>query len=189
MNQAQEQHIDLILEMDSLINLEDHIFVYDGFVDQQVTKFFANQVKDILEQEEIDFLTGKRIYHVMVECFQNIHRHSDDPPIKYASRTGKKGCISVGKSESSYFVTTGNYIDKNKTTVLSERLDAINEMNHDDVKKFYKELLRKGQIGESGGAGLGFLDMKKRTKNNVAYKFKEISNQTSIVILNIEVSL
>lgn len=189
MTSPQEQHIDLILELDGLINLEEQVFVYDGFVDQEVTKFFANQVKDILEKEEIDFLVGKRIYHVMVECFQNIHRHSDDPPIKYASRTGKKGCISVGKSEDSYFITTGNYIDNDKTTILSERLDVINEMNHDEIKKFYQQLLREGQIGDAGGAGLGFVDMKKRTKNPIAYKFMEVTKKTSIVVLNIEISL
>ena len=100
-----------------------------------------------------------------------------------------RGYISVGRNEGNYFVTTGNYIDTHKTDVLSKRLDVINDMSRDDVKQYYKQALKESRINEGGGAGLGFIDMIKRTGNPIGYKFKKINDATSFVVINAKVSI
>ena len=66
MSSTQEGYMSFVMDLDEKINMKEHIFVYDGFVDQELTKFFANKVNAILENTGVDFLVVKRIYHIMI---------------------------------------------------------------------------------------------------------------------------
>lgn len=182
------EHLNYVLELDKRAKNKDHIFMYDGFVDQSVSKFFADQVKNKIDSENIDYLLANRLYHIMVECFQNIVRHSDDLLTgNHVKDTYRYGFLSVGKTDEFYFVTTGNIISKTNQVKLSAWLDKVNALDTDGVKKLYKEILRENRLNDRGGAGLGFVDMRKRTKNTIDYKLKELNEVCSFLVLNVKI--
>jgi len=53
------------------------ILAYDGDVTHQVMKAFTQLVEEKLESENEDETTRRRLYHVLVECLQNINRHAE----------------------------------------------------------------------------------------------------------------
>ena len=56
-------------------------------------------------------------------------------------------------------------------------LDHINSLDLDGIKALYKEKIKASRLSETGGAGLGFIDMVKKTKNKLVYSFKETDLQ------------
>ncbi|NBR16255.1 MAG: hypothetical protein EBU01_16995, partial [Crocinitomicaceae bacterium] len=51
---------------------------YEGEVTQEITKAFTSMTEKNLEKVEEDGKIKKKVYHVMVECLQNIAKHADD---------------------------------------------------------------------------------------------------------------
>ncbi len=184
-----EEYLDYVIELDKQAEGRDNIFVYKGYVDQEVSKFFANQVKARLDAEGMDYLLANRIYHIMVECFQNIIRHSAARPEGNPENEISKirGYLSVSKSDDFFMVTTGNSIEDEATKNLSAWLDKINALEQDELKKLYKEILRENKLNNRGGAGLGFVDMKKRTKNKIDYRICPLNEDNKFLILNVKI--
>lgn len=183
-----KSYMDFVLEIDEKLNQEEHIFIYDGFVDQEVTKFFSNQVKEKMDREGCDYLLANRVYHIMIECFQNILRHSNDPITGDFYDGDIRGFLSVGSNGTDYFVTTGNFIYGENLKNLSEKIEMVNSLDREGVKKLYKDTLKENRLNDRGGAGLGFIDMRKRTNNLIHYKSKKINDKTHFVVLFVTVS-
>jgi hypothetical protein len=163
------------------------MLVYEGEVTQEVTKAFTALAERNLEKNDENGKVTKKVYHVMVECLQNISKHADDVS-SVSSSNLKKGLVKngifvVGKDEGSYFITSGNPIDKANIQTLKDMIDHINSLNKDEIKALYKEKIKASRISESGGAGLGFIDMVKKTGNKLAYCFKKIDDDNYFFLL------
>ena len=117
----------------------------------------------------------------MVECLQNISKHADNNINSY-SKDGR-GIFMVHKGDEDYKITTGNLIVNNKVDDLKESLDLINSMDKDGLKALYKKQIKEGSLSEKKGAGLGFIDIARKTGNKLIYTFKKIDNESSFFIL------
>ncbi len=187
-----EEYLNYVVGLDHEIEKRDQLFVYKGYVDQEVTKFFANQVKDRLDEEGMEYLLANRVYHIMVECFQNIIRHSAGPKYKEDEISGIRGYMSVSRhvidsDDELYVVTTGNAIQYENVEPLKAWLDKINDLDQDGLKQLYKTILRENKLNNSGGAGLGFVDMKKRTKNKIDYHIAPMKNGHYYLVLSVRI--
>tara|TARA_B110000211_G_C14081853_1_gene554953 strand:+ start:1318 stop:1917 length:600 start_codon:yes stop_codon:yes gene_type:complete len=163
------------------------ILVYEGEVTQEVTKAFTALAERNLEKSDESGKVTKKVYHVMVECLQNISKHANDTS-SVGSNSLEKGLVKngifvVGRNEGSYFVTSGNPIDKDNIESLKNMIDHINSLDKDEIKALYKEKLKASRLSETGGAGLGFIDMVKKTGNKLAYCFKKIDNDNYFFLL------
>ena len=55
------------------------LLVYEGEINQDITKAFTTMTQRNLDEDELTSVPiKKRVYHVMVECLQNIGKHSDN---------------------------------------------------------------------------------------------------------------
>jgi len=156
--------------------------VYEGEVNQSITKAFAALAEKSMNDANMDVTTMKRVYHVMVESLQNISKHADDV-ITGKSRRPGNGIFIVGKSPTDYVITTGNVINNSRVAKIQELIDRVNKLSQDEVKELYKKQMREARLSDKGGAGLGFIDMVKKTGNQLEYHFEQINDLTSFFIL------
>ena len=164
------------------------MLVYEGEVTQEVTKAFTSLTQRRLEGEEgTNLPIQKRVYHVMVECLQNIGRHCDHIDSGLPMRPGQ-GIFMVLKTEDGFNVITGNPIANTKVEGIREMLDKVNQMNRDEIKAYYKEKILASRISEKGGAGLGFIDIVKKTGNRIDYDFVKINDKTSFFIVKTHIN-
>ena len=75
--------------------------VYEGEVNQSITKAFTTLAERKLDEGEDSSKTKKRLYHVMVECLQNICKHADEVDSGEPEIPGK-GIFIVGEGDESY---------------------------------------------------------------------------------------
>lgn len=160
---------------------------YEGEVTQEITKAFTSMTEKNLEKSEEDGKIKKKVYHVMVECLQNIAKHADDDSVtasdKLAEGLSKSGIFLIGSDDKEYFITSGNGIRNEEIPPLKAMIDEINSLDKDGLKALKKKKMKEGMISEQGGAGLGFIDMAKKTGNPFEYHFEPMDAENSFFLL------
>jgi hypothetical protein len=161
--------------------------VYEGEITHQITKAFTSLTESNMAKEEESNTVQKKVFHVMVECLQNISKHADtfgSDDYLFAGR----GIFMVSKGKQDYHVTTGNVIENRKIEELTEMLEEINSLDKEGLKQLYKKQMREGRLSEKGGAGLGFIDIARKTGNKLEYHFLPIDETSSFFLLSSSIS-
>ncbi len=161
--------------------------VYNGEVNQSITKAFVSLAEKNLDETNESLTTKRRVYHVMVECLQNICKHADDPVTGEPDIPGS-GIFVVGYNENAYIVTTGNIVSNERIEGLTHLLERVNHLDRDELKKLYKEQIKQSRLSDKGGAGLGFIDIAKKTGNKLIYHFEPVNDVSSFFILKTKIS-
>ena len=156
--------------------------VYEGKVTHQITKAFIALAEAQMEKDEEASKVQRTVFHVMVECLQNISRHADEYEYGESLYSGK-GIFMVSNTKKAYCITTGNAIYNEKIPELEEMLKEINVLSIDDLKGLYMKQMREGRLSEKGGAGLGFIDIRRKTGQRLDYHFLPISDKVSFFLL------
>jgi hypothetical protein len=155
--------------------------IYEGHFDQEITKAVLSLVEKNFSGNELDELTKKRIFNIIVEILQNICKHqtstADDPAI-----------FIVGKQETDFVIISGNSLHTSKREKLHSMLEHINSKDKDSLKALYKEAKLNSVISDVGGAGLGFIDIARKSGNKLIYCIKQISEEKSFFIFKSVIS-
>jgi hypothetical protein len=159
-----------------------------------VTSDLLTSVLQIMESK-MDYMeespkTKKKVFNVMVECLQNLYHHIDienDSP-KQRSVIEQKSALFIIAKEDDYFqIRTGNYVDKENAKELSEKLEKINGMDKDQLRLYYQEVLNNGSLSEKGTAGLGMIDIARKSGNKLEYALLEVNEKMSFFCLNVKI--
>jgi len=156
--------------------------VYEGEITHQITKAFTSLTETNMQLDEESHSTQKKVFHVMVECLQNLGKHADCLDSSDKQKDGR-GIFLVSKNDESYTITTGNVLNKSKVPEMTEVLEKINSLDKDGLKQLYKHQIKEGRLSHKGGAGLGFIDMAKKTGNKLNYNFLTINDEYSFFVL------
>lgn len=178
----------LINEYYSRLLANEVIIAFDGDITHQVMKAFASLVEEKLEKEKEDESIRRKVYHILVECLQNINRHAEDLYLDENDKYPGRGALLVSKSNSHYRLITANIIKNSGVSDLKSFLNTINHMSAEELNSLYKKQLMEGEITAKGGAGLGFIDIRRKTGNEMEYNFLENDEDTSFFLINITVT-
>lgn len=157
-------------------------YIYRGHFDQNITDNILLLTEANLEKEEQSSKVRKRIYSIMVEGLQNITRHQEDS--EDAAAQEYYGIFVIQKKEDKYYITTGNAIENHSIENLTRLLEKINSLEKDALKDYYKEVLEEGSMSHKGGAGLGLIDMARKSGNKLAYDFLKVNENFSYFYLH-----
>jgi len=156
--------------------------VYEGKVTHQITKAFIALAEAQMEEHEETLKVQRTVFHVMVESLQNISRHADEYESPDSPYSGK-GIFMVSNTPESYCVTTGNAIMNDKIQDLINMLEQVNNLEKDELKDLYMKQMKEGRISTKGGAGLGFIDIRRKTGEKLDYHFLPITETVSFFLL------
>lgn len=163
------------------IRTHEITLAYEGEMNHQLMKVFTGIALGRMSEEEEQQQVQKKVYHVMIECLQNIAKH--------AFRTNREtqsdlnhGILIISKNSHNYLITTGNIIEIDRTEYLNDLLEKINSLNKVELDELYKSQLKKGRLSDKGGAGLGFIDIKRKTGQNLEFHFLPVSKSHSFFL-------
>ncbi|MDB5273072.1 MAG: hypothetical protein JWO58_1439 [Chitinophagaceae bacterium] len=152
------------------------ILVYEGEFTQEITKSVLSMAERNLEYMEEESSTKKKVFNVMVECLQNICKHTD----KVAEdKLWNSAIFMIAKDSEYYSIVSGNAIENSFIPALEEKLSQINSLDKEGLKNLYKEMLMNAQLSEKGGAGLGFVDIARKSGQKLDYSFEPINDHSS----------
>ncbi len=157
---------------------DDLNYVYRGVFNSEIANYILSLAERNILQSRIKGKTRKRVFHLMVESIQNITRHQD-----YDDDLSKTSFFAIQKSGSTIFITTGNIIDTENVEVLDGKLQKLNELSKEELTQYYLTVLNDGTISSKGGAGLGLIEIIRKSGNKLLYKFKELSENKSFIYM------
>ncbi len=149
-------------------------YVYKGIFNPDLTDKILSLAETNMNLTKESSRTQKRVYFVMVESLQNITRHQD---IHQAEEN--HAFFVVQNKNGLYELSSGNVIEKPQMNELKKRIDKINSLSANDLKEYYRDVLNNTGMSEKGGAGLGLIEMARRSGNKLSYDFENINDKLS----------
>jgi hypothetical protein len=159
-------------QIHSIMNDVNAVLIYSGEFNQDIVKSMLNYTEGKLESSGIDDLVRKKIFNVMVEQLQNITKHQYTDEDKQVVQP----CFVLIEHENFYNLVTGNPIHVDTIQMVTDRINQVNSLNADELKDLYKQARLNSRISEVGGAGLGFIDVARKTENNLDFGFYDIES-------------
>lgn len=180
MNQGNDiDNKDFVMELMKSTGKEDLNYIYRGEFTQNLQQHILSLAEKNIDREKISGKIKKRVFHIMVESIQNISRHGDQEV-----ESDHSSMFSIQKENKWYYITTGNIIENSKVDNLRGKLDKINSMDQAELDKFYREVLGNGKLSAKGGAGLGLIEMVRKSGNKLSYEIERITDDTSFFYLH-----
>jgi hypothetical protein len=179
--------IDRAIYTQLFLDLENYqlTYTYNGEFTEQLTEQILGLVENSMNVESESSKTKKKVYFIMVESLQNITRHQSSKTEDYLLN----GFFSIHKSPIGYFITSGNIVSTNNIEALKSKLDKLNSLSADELKTYHQELLTLGGFSEKGGAGLGLIEMLRKSGNKLQYDFIDINTRYSYFYFQTNVSI
>jgi hypothetical protein len=144
---------------------------YRGEITQDIVIALLNLTENKLNQESSDLTIRNRVFSVMIECLQNITQHSEK------SDFSTSNIFIIGAAEKGYSIYSGNVVKSGRVAELREKILKINTMGEDELKDFYKYLIRNGSMSGNGGSGLGLIQIARKTGNPLDFDFTQMDGE------------
>lgn len=162
-------------------------YVYRGLFTQTITDSIISLAENNLESTGESSKLKKRVFSIMVECLQNITRHQTVEGEEFGD-SNIPGIFMIQRKNDGYFITSGNVVPNNNKPKLQSQLEKINSLEQDELKEYYKQILEDGSISDRGGAGLGLIEMARKSGNKLSFDFAKVNEDISYFYLHTAVS-
>ncbi|MEY3220625.1 MAG: hypothetical protein RIT27_1982 [Pseudomonadota bacterium] len=148
---------------------------FSGYLSQELMIGIGEVLRNKLKQEEDSSMVLK-IFSVFVEQAQNIMRYSADqiPPNSEEDSALGSGILVIGKNQGHYYISCGNIVDNHKVPHLNSQLIKLQQMDKEELKQYYKEQRKKDTPQDSKGAGLGFIELARKSNSQFEFSFQPI---------------
>lgn len=157
---------------------DEHLmFAYRGEVTSENSVLLLTLLEKEMEFSDFSNVGRRRLFMFVLENLQNITRHADP------------GCdvmslVVYTKTREGYTVTTGNVMSEDEVINLKENLENINRLDPERIRDVYREMLKDSDMSSKGGAGLGLIEMARKTGNKLDYDFIPLDSNRSYFILS-----
>ena len=180
-----------MMNTDGILNIfttmvnENIIYAFHGEFNYHMVDTLLNDIKKEIHNSELEVLTQKKTYKILVECLENVHKHTTEKE----KNTGVKheGIFVLTRKDNGYGVIVGNTILEEEKPDLEKKLIEVNSSDRDELKKKYKEQMRNGSISDKGGAGLGIIDIALKSGSKLNYDFHKHTDNKIFFTLEIQI--
>jgi hypothetical protein len=177
--------MNFIYDLHRTMMSQNLILVYQGDFTQESTKSILSMAERNLDSSGEDSSIKRKVFNVMVEALQNIVKHSDE--LVDGQTRNHTAIFLIGKEANRYSIMSGNPVRKDNVPKLQKSLDHINGLDKEGLKELYKEIIKNTTISEKGGAGLGFVDMARKSGGKLEFEFPEMNTEYCFFCLKVNV--
>ena len=164
------------------------LLTYEGVLTQDKVTDMLESIEEKLAGDNLSRGTLAHIAIIFIELCQNMINYSKNATV------GERdivpfGAISFFKNEDfGYVIKSQNIISIDDKARLATRLEDIDTLDKDGLKKRYKELRRSAKNAHDKGAGIGLYDIAKRCRS-VEYDFTPINEDKLYFSLQIQTDI
>lgn len=170
---------------------ENVLLMYKGAITFDLVTSVIETLDRKVNMTESDKKVQKVFYSAAVECVHNLYHHMDEVKGQFndiSEHDAKSGLITVIAKESYYNIITGNFIPTKHTYDLKDKIEEVNNTDKDGLRTLYKETLSNGEFSEKGTAGLGLIQLARKTGERLNYKFDKVNSEYSYFTFQIKIN-
>jgi hypothetical protein len=169
------------------MSADNIVLSYQGEMDEALLEsVYAKMNQHFDEKAEIPD-KRKKFFLIMIECLQNVYHHQVKPAELIATEHDFSGFIISLTPENKYRIAAGNFIENKGIPHLKEKIDKMNSFSPDELRAFYQESLANAELSDKGGAGLGIVDMARKSGMPLKYEFTPVNENYSFFSLAVNI--
>jgi hypothetical protein len=181
-NQSSLSHLSAFHQ---LLDEKDIMLVYCGEFSQELNKTLLAFTERKFKAENLEDNTRRKIFNIMVELLQNISKNKIE---NFEGLPELSAIFMLGTNEEDYILVTSNMIRNDKIPPLKSRLDEVNSLDKEGLKNLYKDVRLNATFSETAGAGIGIIDIARKSEKKLIYNFEKVNDKFSVYSLLIRVS-
>jgi hypothetical protein len=161
---------------------KDHkiLISFKGAISQEVVTEFGSMIRSSLSTET----NTKKIFAVFIELAQNIVRYSIEKDVGPDGESGV-GIILLREKKDYFYLSSGNMVKNETVQKVKERCDVVNNMNKEQLKSYYQEKIRNPPEAGSKGAGIGLIDIARKTDGPLECLISQVDDMNSFLTLTV----
>jgi len=162
----------------------DMMLSYKGNPSLSTINLIMQLVESKLDTNELNPRTRKRIIIVLIEILQNIFLHREE----FTMLNFNSFIFYLFKSHEHYIIVSGNYIKRDKANLLMEKLQNFTALSGNDLKDEYLNKLGNGIFTPEGGAGLGLIEIIRKSGGNLQNHFIPVDDDHYFFLLEVKIT-
>lgn len=125
--------------------------------------------------------TQKKFYSILTECVQNLYYHVEKTEVDESITNCEAGSvlILISAKKRYYSLITCNNIPNDQVEGISQKIEHINSISQDELKSLYREALMNNQFSDKNTAGLGLMEIARKTDYKFEYGFQKLNEDYS----------
>jgi hypothetical protein len=156
-----ENQIEVINSLRKSFSRDKMAMIYHGVFDDSFTEQLIS-----LAEGDVEKKAKKRMALLISESFQNVIRHGDSD-----RKDDDSSLFCIRGIDQFIHIFSSNSVDLKTKLFLENKLNHINTLDKDQLKEVYKNALESGEISEKGGAGLGLIEMARKSEMPIQKRF------------------
>ena len=171
----------------SKMSKEEVIIDFRGPISFETMEQLLNELKCSPAFMELRKPVRKRLYGTVVESIDNIYKYAayNQVDSQGNSRTPK---LTVKKQGDVFTISVGNLVLDALVDSLKLKLDKVNQLDNEELKSLYEEVINKEAGDADTGAGLGLITMALRTEVDIKYTFEPMDEGYSFFTMKIDIN-
>jgi hypothetical protein len=184
-------HFDL-LNFRRKITENNIILLFEGKMSQGILVVLVDMLREKLNaadetgEDRMQYIVRK-LYAIFVELAQNIQNHSLEREIVGATSIGS-GIIVMRENADFFTISSGNAILSGNADKLTQYCHYLNSLDGDELKKLYKEKLRTTRREGEKGAGIGLIEIMRKSDSLLETAMQALDEQTVFFTLSINLA-
>ncbi len=172
--------------LNGLMDGDDVLLSREGLITKSDILHILPEVEVLLDKFNTGKIIKRKIINIAIESLQNLQIHSF---LDHSDTYSEKPVFLLSKSGNDFYISIGNLVNNEEIPYLKDKLVKLNSLKDDEVKYLYSVIMKQTfvKFSEKGGAGLGLVDMKKKSGHPLLYKFAPVDDTVSYFILKVKI--
>lgn len=159
--------------------MAENILEHKGLLSFSQIDALLTQFKFVSDEYELKFKLYKKIITVMIEALENVYKYSNEYESFVLQKEEYVPSFELMLNNETLMLITTNPVRKKHIPILTDKIQEVNSLERDELKRLYIDTITDGKFSIKGGAGLGFIEMVRTTGNKLNYSFTEIDEEYS----------
>ncbi len=167
---------------------DEILFIYKGVATECLLDTLVATTDERLTGIKPAMKIRRKISSITVEVLQNIYHHF----VRVKSKEKEKDIpitFVLAKEKRHYTIIAGNYIATDQIDTLTQKIDRTNCLSYEQLKSVYREKLNNGRFSKKGGAGLGILDIARKSGQKIHYNINFLKPDCAFFSIKVKVAI
>ncbi|WP_051052945.1 SiaB family protein kinase [Fulvivirga imtechensis] len=160
---------------------KDTIFSYLGSLTHHELNHVLKSIELLLTNNYSSKGLKKKLFNLLIEITQNLFNYLNNPRLEDRNAV----FVFMTESDNTYKIITGNYLLNSEVAGIKTRIEMINSLNNEELRELYRSILDIGIVSTAGGAGLGLVDLARKSGRKLSYRFEEVDDKFSFFTLEV----
>ena len=163
------------------------ILSFKGAITQEILvdlgEIIKNNIGDLKDRPRVI----KRVFSIFIEVAQNILHHSAEKVTEGEEKGKGSGILVVTESSDQFEIVSGNLIANANSQSIEDLCKLVNSLDKESLKTAFRAKIREPFKPEKKGAGLGLLDIARKSENKIGFNIEKVDETHSFFILSVKI--